>query len=339
MTGVIAGAIRWDAWYVSTSSLFGNSITISLDQWQFRAPWFCNTYSGLIDTNGDRQLIIDLEIQYAATAGLKYFAFDIAGIGTRLSTGWGFYQSSAYKSQINWCWVVTSDGYFGSTGNYSSHNATFVAQFQQSNYQLVLGNRPLMYLFFSTFPNFGSSTSNFAAALADLRSQAIAAGLGSPYIVLMSGTGNLASLGADAISGYIAVPGSSTGQPYASLSSYAAGVWASQASSGSPMIPTVQMGWDNRPRINNPPPWEPSPGVSWFYPGTVNERADHLQAAVNFVKAHPSACPSSALIIYSWNECDEGGGSLIPTIGDPPTGPPPALNGILSKLQPILQAA
>ena len=30
----------------------------------------------------------------------------------------------------------------------------------------------------------------------------------------------------------------------------------------------------------------------------------------------PATCPSKVFLIYSWDECDEGGG-LIPTLGDP----------------------
>jgi hypothetical protein len=41
-----------------------------------------------------------------------------------------------------------------------------------------------------------------------------------------------------------------------------------------------------------------------------------MRAAVDFILDHPKSCPANALLIYSWNECDEGGG-LIPTRGDP----------------------
>ena len=100
------------------------------------------------------------------------------------------------------------------------------------------------------------------------------------------------------------------------------------------------MGWDIRPRIENPVPWE-EPGLApyvgmlnYVSPGLVTERAKHLQAAVNYVGANPTKCPSSALLIYSWTECDEGGGALIPTLGDPPIN---GTTNILSAVRAVLQ--
>jgi hypothetical protein len=38
-------------------------------------------------------------------------------------------------------------------------------------------------------------------------------------------------------------------------------------------------------------------------------------------RSHPAQCPSKAILIYSWNECDEGGNAIIPiwTGGTPDT--------------------
>jgi hypothetical protein len=44
--------------------------------------------------------------------------------------------------------------------------------------------------------------------------------------------------------------------------------------------------------------------------------AEHLRAAVEFIDSHDLACPSKVLLIYSWNECEEGG-ALVPSLGDP----------------------
>jgi hypothetical protein len=38
----------------------------------------------------------------------------------------------------------------------------------------------------------------------------------------------------------------------------------------------------------------------------------HLQAAVSFVVANPTSCASKAILIYSWDECDEFG-CMIPS--------------------------
>lgn len=343
-SGVIAGAIRWDAWHSQAYPSVRAQASLNPSAWQSRAPWFCSSVNPpAIDCNGDWQRILDLEIGYAAAAGLKYWAFDQydpAGSDGSLSIAWKLYQSSILSSQINWCWLAVSDSLFGSTGNFSEQVAQYVTWFQQTNYQKVLTNRPLLYLFFTTFPTFGSSTSNFGAMISALRTACVGAGLGSPYVVVMSDPATafatMQAIGADAISHYTGGIPQSVGAAYASLISTSEAYWPQYTATGASYIPTVQMGWDPRPRIQNPPPWDPSPGLDYTFPGTVAERASLLQAAVTFVNANPDACPSKAIIIYSWNECDEGGSTLVPTIGDQPSGQPPALNNMLSAIAPIV---
>jgi hypothetical protein len=345
-SGVIAGAIRWDAWYnVSSPSGYAQR-SLGPMAWENRAPWFCTAHptDNLIDANGDRQLIMDLEIGYAAAAGLKFWAFDQydpASANAPLLTAWKFYQQSTLNAQINWCWIALADSLFGSTGNYSAQVAQYVSWFQQSNYQKVLVGRPLLFLFFTTFPSFGNDATNFAAAISALRGACTSAGLASPYIVVMgppaSASTAMQAIGADAISHYLGgIPLGVAGATYASLINTSVTYWGQYLATGNQVIPTVQMGWDKRPRIQNPVPWDPSPSSDYVMPGTIAERVSLLQSAVNFVNANPAACASKAVIIYAWDECDEGGGALIPTIGDPPTGAPPALNGMLSAIKPVI---
>ena len=45
--------------------------------------------------------------------------------------------------------------------------------------------------------------------------------------------------------------------------------------------------------------------------------AARVEAVFDFVAAHPEACQSQIVSMYSWNECSEGGG-LIPTMGKSP---------------------
>ena len=51
-----------------------------------------------------------------------------------------------------------------------------------------------------------------------------------------------------------------------------------------------------------------------FFPSQAKpeEIAQHLQRAVQFVDANPDVCEVRAIIIYAWNEHDEGGW-LVPT--------------------------
>lgn len=330
---VIAGAVRWDAWYSSTDpSSVSAQNSLSPKQWQFRAPWFSQVQNDYIVRAAGTQANMDTEIQCAANAGLRYWAFDQYSQDNALLTAWNLYQSSTINSQINWCWMAFNDrGYFGSTGNFSTQVTQWVNWFLQPNYQKVLTNRPLVYFDFTSSPAaFGSSDTNFNAMLSALRSACASAGLGNPYIVVCgsypaSNTFKEA-IGADAISAYAAVV-TTPAQPssYAQLIAGTEGFWAQMAGSGSAIVPCCLTGWDTRPRKQNPVPWglgSYAPAYSrllnYFTAATPSQIAGHIQDAVNYVGANPTKCPSTAILIYSWTECDEGGGCMIPTLGDPP---------------------
>jgi hypothetical protein len=79
-------------------------------------------------------------------------------------------------------------------------------------------------------------------------------------------------------------------------------------------------GWDRRPRVERPVPWEQwqkaGEGLEEFYePATPRELADHLNRALNWVRTNPDAAPADAVLVYAWNENDEGGW-LVPTRGE-----------------------
>jgi hypothetical protein len=78
----------------------------------------------------------------------------------------------------------------------------------------------------------------------------------------------------------------------------------------------VTTGWDKRPRKHNPVSWEQNDAYhrQGVFPATATpeEIASHLKRSVEFVKANPGVCAANAIIIYAWNEHDEGGW-LLPT--------------------------
>ena len=328
---VIAGAIRWDAWYSqSDSSAVAAQNALSPQQWQFRAPWFAKVSNPYMLRTTGTQADMDLECQFAANAGLKYWTFDRYPSGSGFTVAWNLYQSSLNNNLVNWCWM-TDDSVLGSTSNYTAAVNLLVSQFQQSNYQKVLTNRPLMYWNQTAISGYwGGNYANLSPALAALQSACTSAGLGNPYIVIcggLPGASNLATLiGAGAVSAYLPLtPVAAQPNPYSALVESAEGFWTQMASYFSTIVPCCATGWDTRPRKQNPVPWDVAsyaPAYSrllnYVTPGTPSQIAGHIQDAVNYVIANPSKCPSTAILIYSWTECDEGGGCMIPTLGDPP---------------------
>lgn len=191
---------------------------------------------------------------------------------------------------------------------------------REDTYQKVMGNRPLFYLGFIT-----DSRAEFRKALDEFRKAAQDAGLATPYIAIMDfspvrGKQLADSLGADAITCY-APHANLPGAPYASLAASTERFWDACAGTGAPVIPTVMSGWDRRPRVEHPVPWESSyqkPGVgieNYYEPPRPEELSGHLKRALEWVAEHPKAAPAKAVLIYAWNENDEGGW-LVPTLAE-----------------------
>ena len=109
---------------------------------------------------------------------------------------------------------------------------------------------------------------------------------------------------------------------YAALDRQVRGYWDAMRATGEPMVPIAQVGWDVRPRIRQPMPWEkpaplkPGTTATYYSIASPDAFAAEVAAATAFVAAHPVACPSRVVLAYSWDECDEGG-CIMPTLGDP----------------------
>ena len=88
-------------------------------------------------------------------------------------------------------------------------------------------------------------------------------------------------------------------------------------------------GWDTRPRNERPPGWikdfkvPPVPDSVPFerqaplvdsVTGTAGQVAAHIFETVRWTRAHRDINPANAVIVYAWNEHDEGGW-LQPTLG------------------------
>jgi hypothetical protein len=279
---------------------------------------------------------MDQECHYAAGIGLKYWAFDMYAATSPMSVAWHLYQASAYKNLVNWCGIVgpgfLGNDPFSAASAWQAKDNAWVAHFAQPNYQKVEDGRPLLYILWSQSEiasYFAGADSNFAASLAYLRAGCRQAGVGDPYIVIMAGRAQtsaaiMRAVAADAISNYIPDMGPAPvgAVPWRVLDERTQAFWASLAAQGVDCIPIATTGWDTRARRAHPEPGptefpNETPRDYFVLPTDAQLRAE-IKAAVAFVGAHPDACRSKALLIYSWDECDEGGNPLISTLGRPP---------------------
>jgi hypothetical protein len=282
------------------------------------------------------QTDMDLECDFARAMGLRYWAFCMYREGSSLNSGWYLYQNSRNQQLINWCGITTAETFgcvpFAGNSAWLTKVDKWITYFQQPSYQLVENGRPLFYLLWDDrdIDNyFDGRIENLSLVLNYLREQCHLLHGRNPYIVIMNGRPKRAAslmktVSADAIGGYIPNLGRppSGAVAWSELEKRVEDSWVDLAGQSVDCVPTALTGWDERARRDHPESFavaNVNEGLNDFFAlPTDDELKAHLSSAVSFVRRHPVACPSRALLIYSWNEDDEGGNPLIPTIGKPP---------------------
>jgi hypothetical protein len=319
------GAIRWDAWYGEGNVTKAVETSLGQPKYHFRLPWFARVVGAdKVSINGDSQVIMDQEIAYAAQAGLNYWAFlDYLDEAPGMSIALKRYLAAQDKRSVRYC-LIEEGARLDKAGVKAWSN--LVEHFKNPHYQTVLEGRPLLFLF--------NKTSKLGKAdWAELTQQTIAAGLKAPYVVLSGWEAekHYQELGFDAISEYACAGKGYTTDPetYARLTSHHVRekLWDKWKRERTPCITFATAGWDTRPRQERPPPWctwikatpDPTPPAQQnplidATTATPDELATHIQDAIQWTKANRDLNPANAIIIYGWNENDEGGW-LLPTLG------------------------
>ncbi len=317
---VTIGAIRWDAWHGDRGEP-GKAVTRSLspNKWHHRLPFFAKVHDdGSVDIDGTAPGVMEREIAYARQAGLDYWAFVAYAEGDSMSLGIEQYLKSPQRSQVRFCLVSEAARW-----NDAAYVKRLVRLMSEKSYQTVAEGRPLLYL---GFLNESLVKGGFRKTLDDFRSSMVAAGLKRPHIVIMGFDASqsnrwMSELACDAISAY-ATQANGTGAPYADLARHAEGFWESCRKTGASVVPIAMAGWDRRPRVEHPVPWEtwqkPGEGLDLFYQTpSPEELAAHIRKAAAWAREHREQCPAQTVITYAWNENDEGGW-LVPTLDEGP---------------------
>ena len=317
----VIGAIRWDPWYstAGTSERMAVEATLGPATFQSRAPDFAASTSGKsISINGGTQAQIDREIGLASQAGLDYWAYCFYALDSPMMNAWKLHQASVIRDRMKWCLLIPSFALF--EREIGSSIDRYVDYMMQPNYQCVLGSRPLLFILDDT-----TSAAGLQAGIDALRHACAISKSRNPYIAIMSWSPlhtrqEVLAAGADAISAY-SIQSPKAPATYSDLDRAVRAEWAEMEETGIASIPLAVTGKDRRPRVKTPVPWEASrqqPMVGYdryFVAGTPAQIGRHIRAAVDWVEAHPEACPARCSIIYSWDECDEGGSTLLPTRG------------------------
>lgn len=305
------GAIRWDAWS-------GGAVTSEVERTlgpaphRWRLPWFAEIdAAGQAHLHGDAPGVMEQEIAYARDAGLDYWAFLTYPAEDGMSSALARYLASPRRGELGFCLILHQT--FGVPAErWPAERDRVLRLLQEKGYQRVLG-RPLVYVF-----GVDLARPSVAPRWAELRAAARTAGL-DPYFVYM-GWDPAKDYAAHAAEGFAAVSAYAHPGPAQTFARYVDGferhAWASAHQTRTPYVPLVTTGWDKRPRQDHPVSWEKA-AAYLSQPGfpatpTPEEIAAHLARALAFATTHAETCPAQTVIIYAWNEHDEGGW-LCPT--------------------------
>ena len=303
----LVGAIRWDAWHGDAGKeLYANSPknelwppglaverALSPKHWHYRLPFYAKVISdNEVQVRANSRKVMDQEIAYASKAGLDYWAFLTYAPDNPMSIGLNLYLSSRDNSRIRFCMILA----LIRLDALPEETARIVGYLKHKQYVKVLDGRPLLFMLQCPAPK---------SFYDDIRNAAVAAGLKPPYFVLMEGTWKQAQeLGFDAVGSYTGLWGPRE--------------WDAIGNQGGKVVTSLSSGWDRRPRVENPVPWEPAtpqkvvggPNAETWPPWFIALR---VWDCLDWTRKHPQVAEANAVLIYAWNEFDEGGW-ICPTL-------------------------
>lgn len=336
----LVGAIRWDAWAgENISKIVTKTLSPPIHRW--RLPWYATVDShDHVHMNGGAPEIMEQEIRYASESGLDYWAFVEYGEEIDLSIPLKYYLASPSRDRIQFCMILGVIGGKGSDDTWPKERDRLVRFLKEPTHVRVCGGRPLVYAYC-----IDADDERLAARVADYRATARMMGVADPYMVFMGWEplydwNRAKPLGFDAVSsyafGYMTHDGVSA--PYSSLvEKTEQQQWGVFAAHKIPSIPLIHTGWDKRPRMDNPVPWELGDSYHhdkrYIETATPGEIAAHAARCLEWVGQHPDLDPAQAAICYAWNENDEGGW-LVPTRNADGTANTERLDALRAVLRP-----
>ena len=319
------GALRWDAWYVPGSpETRAVERTLSDPRFAGRAPFFAEAAGdgARVTFPAATQAEMDAEIRLAAYAGLEFWAFVAYPAASPMSRALELYLASAVPGPVRFC-LFAQALEWGNPQHWPEERRRHVSLMASPRYQRAAGGRPLYFLGFLAPEVVGErfgGEGGLRHEVSAFRQAARDAGLPDPYVVACGKPADVPSIaeaiGADAVGAYSLADGRASA-PFSALAATCRRGWDELAASRLPAVPTVMCGWDRRPRVAAPVPWEhgqaAGAGIEHAYAAArPGELSRLLREAVAWAAGGGRRAPSEAVLVYAWNEVDEGG-SLLPT--------------------------
>ena len=330
---VKVGAIRWDAWVgerwsagleverILLGILMSNPDAAAVSDYHFRVPWF-----GIIQPNNKVLarytdiLTVEREMRFAKAAGIDYWA--PVWYGDHNNTGGSLQRNlwikSLQRNSLQWC--HTFDGNFhGAVGDCTTPGqkkliSDMVAiDFESDAYVKTNSGRPVFFIH--------DANDSYATCVDALYAECALQGVPDPFVIIGTFEKNtdkinqvVATCRASGISSYV-VAGKDD-LAYSANATMERERWSIWNNCNGVAVPTVTSGWDNRPRYYCGCPWYAdmeSLRNSWIQFPTPTELQKQVEEAIRFTQDNPKATDFKSIIIYAWNEYDEGG-FIAPTL-------------------------
>ncbi|MEM4177977.1 MAG: glycoside hydrolase family 99-like domain-containing protein [Nitrososphaeria archaeon] len=319
----LIGAIRWDAWHGEKGKV-GSHVekVLSSPKWRYRLPFCSKVIDGRVTIDCSNPKVIQEEIHYARRAKLDYWAFLFYEPESEMNLQLNLYLNSPDKSLIKFA-IILQPGRLNPQ-NFKEINSYIVRLIKNMNY-LQIDGKPVIFIFNITkwkdrISKVWNEIENFRSqALGDLTKKIVSIAGSKPYYVIMEFNPERAAfwadlLGLDAITAYATHP--DRPGKFEDLARHTINYWEIAKNTGKTVIPIVMMGWDPRPRVEYPAPWQNRKYIEkaeqvYFTPPTSEELKEYLQKSIKWAIENKSP----AILIYAWNEFDEGGW-LMPTLSE-----------------------
>ena len=319
-TSLLIGAIRWDAWFpYNTCRGFVDPSLYS--KYNYRMPFY-----GWFDTCVEsEEEIMHKQIEFAAEANLDFWSFvwypedSEAEEARKLSYALRNYMKASNHYKLKFA-LILQTGWVAGKGTEkwrNSYVAEIVDKIKDKQYVKVEGNRPLIFWMDTSFlsdktKGFGE---NWHEEMEYFKEEVCKAGFGIPFIADMRNDYDSAiKFGFDAVSDY--GPASVGHVGHGSYRELVRHDWEKiKDVKGLKVVPGVSALIDPRPReLGEFCKYSDFTYGHSFEIPTAYEWIEHLKSMAFWLKENKDrTCDPGVLVIYSWNEIDEGGPGIVPT--------------------------
>jgi len=300
---IAIGAIRWDA-YFSTDQQKRNisnqvARALSPNAYHTRAPFFARvTGENRLDFSTETQEQFDVEAQFAYEAGFDYFAYCWYLNEHPMSYARRQHLKSCWRNRLKMCAVIH-------VAAMDDETLAELAETMIQDYYFKIDRHPLVYVYDARHLS--------QAYLDSITEAAVKAGAEKePYYVGMCAEVNPCIIEEmcdgryDAVGAY-SFPANAPGETYESLYKRNEERIRLQYkfSERIGVVPLITCGLDFRPRIDNPVSW--MCGKNYAFTGTSEEIHRHASNVLRDMSNNLSDNDPKTVLVYAWNEHDEGG--------------------------------